>query len=118
MDFLEPHAICLTWDPLLIWLLVIFNSGIALAYFIIAGALLTYIKPGRYPTLVYLFAVFIFGCGGTHVMQVVTMYSGGVQYWIEMLICGMTFIVSACTAMVLMTHGSRIKQWTDTMFKG
>jgi hypothetical protein len=102
---------------LLIWLLVIFNAGIALAYFVIPIALLAYLKLGRSSTITYLFAVFIFGCGTTHVMQVVTMYIGGLNYWIEMLVCGATFIASACTAMVLLTQGPRIKLWTREVIR-
>ena len=116
MNFLAPHAMCLSPEPLLIWLLVIFNTGIALAYFLIPIALL-YLRLDRSSTITYLFVVFIFGCGTTHLMQVVTMYIGGVNYWIETLVCGATFIASACTAMILFTQGPRIKRWTRDAIK-
>ena len=108
---------CLSAEPLLIWLLVIFNAGIALAYFIIPVALLAYFKVERPPTIIYLFAAFILGCGATHVMQVVTMYVGGASYWLDTLFCGATFIFSACTAMVLLTQGPSIKRWALSALK-
>lgn len=117
MMFLEPHAICLSPEPLLIWLLVIFNAGIAAAYFAIPIAMAVYMKFERPPTILYLFMAFILGCGVTHIMQVVTMYVGGLTYWIEMLTCGATFIVSACTAMVLLTQGPRLKHWTRSLLR-
>ena len=107
MEFLEPHALCLITQPTLIILLVIFNAGIAAAYFILPMAILLYLKV-RPVTISYLFAVFIFGCGMTHVMQVVTMYFGGISYWVEAACCGLTFIASACTAIVLAVQGPRI----------
>ena len=107
MMTLAPHAFCLIAEPSLIVLLVIFNIGIAAAYFIIPAAILFYLKL-RPITLTYLFAVFIFGCGMTHVMQVVTMYFGGMSYWVEAACCGLTFIASACTAIILAVQGPRI----------
>jgi hypothetical protein len=117
LEFLEPHAICLSPEPLLILLLVIFNAGIALAYFIIPIVMLKYFHVGRPPTIIYLFVLFILGCGATHVMQVATMYVGGVDYWLEALVCGVTFIASAATAIVLLTEGSRIQAWLKTALR-
>src|ERR1041385_5259155 len=118
LEYLAPHAICLSPEPLLILLLVIFNAGIALAYAVIPLALLKYFSVGRPSTLVNLFVLFILGCGLTHAMQVVTMYAGGFSYWLEMLICGITFIASAGTGIVLLTEGKRIQQWLKTSLKG
>jgi hypothetical protein len=97
---------------------VIFNAGIALAYGIIPLAMLKYFRIGRPSTIVNLFVLFILGCGATHVMQVVTMYLGGLGYWLEALVCGITFIASAGTAIVLLTEGSRIQRWLKTSLKG
>lgn len=107
MMSLAPHSLCLFAEPSLIVLLVIFNIGIAAAYFVIPMAILLYLRI-RPITLTYLFAVFIFGCGMTHVMQVVTMYFGGMSYWVEAACCGLTFVASACTAIVLAMQGPRI----------
>lgn len=117
LEYLEPHAICLSPEPLLILLLVIFNAGIALAYFIIPFAMLLYFRVGRPPTMVYLFAVFILGCGGTHVMQVATMYIGGFDYWLETFVCGVTFIASIGTAIVLVTEGPRLQEWLKSALR-
>jgi len=116
-EYLVPHAICLSLEPLLIWLLVIFNGGIALAYFIIPLALLKYLRIIGPSTITYMFAIFILGCGFTHVMQIVTMYIGGISYWVEMLVCGITFIASACTAMVLLTQGQRIMDFRSSLIR-
>jgi hypothetical protein len=106
-NFLAPHAICLSANPLLIQLLVVFNLGIAIAYFIIPVAMLVYFRL-RPIMLTYLFAIFIFGCGMTHVMQVFTMYLGGIAYWFEALMCGLTVVASACTAAILTIEGPRL----------
>jgi hypothetical protein len=111
LEYLEPHSICLSVEPLLILLLVLFNAGIALSYFVIPFAMLRYFRIGRPPTLVYLFAVFTLGCGGTHVMQVATMYIGGFDYWLETFVCGITFVASVGTAIVLTTQGPQIQEW-------
>jgi hypothetical protein len=106
-NFLAPHAICLSAEPLLISLLVAFNLGIAIAYFIIPIAMLVYFRL-RPMMLTYLFAAFIFGCGLTHVMQVLTMYIGGETYWLEAIACGITVVASSATAIVLMREGPRL----------
>lgn len=116
-SYLEPHAICLSPEPLLIRLLVIFNIGIAFAYFAIPLGILQFMRIGRPHTMTYLFAVFIFGCGLTHVMQVVTMYMGGINYWIEAAVCGMTFIASSATALVLFTQGKQIDSYMRSVIK-
>jgi hypothetical protein len=112
---LIPHSICLSSEPLLIFLSVFFNAGIAVAYFVIPFALFKYFHVGKPSTMVYLFGAFILGCGGTHVMQIVTMYFGGLDYWIEVVVCGITFIASAGTAIVLLTEGPRIQEWLRQM---
>ena len=117
LEYLEPHAICLSPEPILIQMLVLFNAGIALSYFVIPLAMLKYFRVGRPPTLVYLFVAFILGCGATHIMQIATMYIGGLDYWLEALVCGITFIASACTAIVLLSEGKRIQAWLKTALK-
>src|ERR1044072_1812154 len=117
LELLAPHAMCLTPEPILILLLVIFHGGIAVSYFVIPLAMLKYFHVGRPPTLVYLFVAFIMGCGGTHIMQTATMYVGGFDYLLEALICGITFIASAGTAIVLLPEGKRIQAWLRTALK-
>ena len=107
MENLAPHAMCLSADPTIIAILVICNAAIAISYFFIPLAMLRYvtIQP---PILLNLFVLFIIGCGMTHVMQVVTMYSGGLPYWMACVACVVPRVVSGCTALLLFVKGPAI----------
>ena len=85
MSDLIPHGVCLASSPEIIGLIVFSNFSIALAYFAIPSILA--IKVSRFrtpvPVIKALFGVFIIGCGGTYVMDIVTMYLGGNWYWAQ-----------------------------------
>jgi hypothetical protein len=66
-----------TWNSGLIWLHGIPDSAIALAYFAIPLELVYFMRQRRdlpFPAIVWAFAIFILGCGTTHVMEVVTLW--------------------------------------------
>ncbi|GJE44848.1 hypothetical protein [Methylobacterium soli] len=82
-----PHSICLSSDPIIIAMYLLFNGSIALSYFTIAGILyLIYRNRAhvlraviiilRDPIFLKLFAIFIVACGATHVTEVLTLYFG------------------------------------------
>ena len=79
MSDLIPHGVCLASSPEIIGLIVFSNFSIALAYFAIPSFLAIGVSRFRTPVPVIkaLFGVFIIGCGGTYVMDIVTMYLGG-----------------------------------------
>ncbi|CAN5300382.1 hypothetical protein BH11CYA1_BH11CYA1_22480 [soil metagenome] len=98
-----PHGYCLRWDPALLFVFILGNAGIAIAYFMIPLALRYFI--GKRADLPYshmfkLFAVFILSCGITHLMKVWTLYQPA--YWIEALADLWTAAVSLLTAILLL----------------
>jgi len=77
-DGFAPHGYCLLWDPTLIWLHVVSDVAIALAYLAIPAALA--IIGNRRPDLnpfgvLYCFAAFIILCAMTHLVSVVTLWA-------------------------------------------
>jgi hypothetical protein len=102
MDFLrqlftsgefQPHGYCYQWNSGLLWLNVLSDALIALAYFTIPFTLLWFIRKRRdlpFTWMFALFGVFIVACGMTHVMEVWNLWHA--QYWlagvIKALDCG------------------------------
>lgn len=75
-DFM-PHGHCYFWDPTIMWTHAISDSIIALAYFIIPVSLVKIVRKRNdftYLWMLVLFAIFIFGCGATHIMDVVNIW--------------------------------------------
>ncbi len=72
-----PHGYCFQWSPGLLWAMVGADLAIALAYFSIPLVIAGYarrrpqVNLGRLATL---FAVFIFACGVTHLLDVWTIW--------------------------------------------
>ena len=99
---LAPHGYCLLWEPELIWTHVVSDILIALSYFsipFVLGSLLTKRKDVEFGWMVGLFAVFIFACGMTHIMGIVTLWIPA--YGWEALIKVITAIASVATAALL-----------------
>lgn len=76
-DDLTPHGYCLLWEPGLIWMHLIADGAIAIAYLSIPAALA--VIGNRRPDLnpmgiLYLFAAFIILCAVTHVFGMLTIW--------------------------------------------
>jgi len=100
-DFM-PHGHCYFWQPDVLWLNVLSDLGIALAYFTIPAALLAFVRKRRdlaFRRVFVLFSAFILACGATHSFNVVTVWSP--LYRIEGLLKMVTALVSIATAVVL-----------------
>jgi PAS domain S-box-containing protein len=72
-----PHGYCFQWSPGLLWTMVSADLAIALAYFSIPLAIASYARQRpqvNLGSIATLFAVFIFACGVTHVMDVWTIW--------------------------------------------
>jgi hypothetical protein len=72
-----PHGYCLLWRPDLVALHATSDAATALAYFSIPAAILVffYRRPDvEYPAVAVLFAIFILGCGLTHVADLLTLW--------------------------------------------
>lgn len=98
-----PHGYCLRWDGPLLFVFIIGNLGIAIAYFIIPTALRHFVgkrKDLPYPHMFRLFAAFILSCGVTHLIKVWTLYYPA--YWVEAVVDLWTAGVSMITAFLLL----------------
>ena len=71
-----PHGFCLAWEPVLLWLHVVSDSVVALAYYTIPFAILYFMARRRdlaFRSIFALTGTFILACGTTHVIHVVTL---------------------------------------------
>ncbi len=100
-DF-QPHGFCYRWNSGLVWLNVLSDALIALAYFTIPFTLLWFIRKRRdlpFSWMFALFGVFIIACGMTHVMEVWNLWHA--QYWLAGIIKTITALASILTAILL-----------------
>lgn len=98
----SPHGICLLWEPELIWLHVISDALIALAYFSIPFALAIFVLKRRdlkFGWVYWSFGTFIMACGMTHVLSIYTLWVP--VYGIEGLVKAATAAASIFTAGML-----------------
>src|ERR1700681_3552553 len=100
-DFM-PHGYCYLWNTKLLWLHVISDSLIALAYLSIPITLVYFIRKRRdlpFNWVFVCFGAFILACGGTHVMEVWTLWHA--NYWLSGAIKAVTALASVSTAILL-----------------
>jgi signal transduction histidine kinase len=99
---LSPHGICLLWRPELIWLHVVSDAVIALAYFSIPFALSIFVSKRRdveFGWVFWAFAIFILACGTTHVFSIWTLWYP--DYALEGGVKAATAVASIFTAAAL-----------------
>jgi signal transduction histidine kinase len=99
---LAPHGVCLLWQPGLIWLHVLSDGIIALAYFSIPIALAVLVSKRPdidFGWVLWAFVVFITACGTTHVFAIWTLWFP--DYVAEGAVKGLTALVSILTAIGL-----------------
>jgi len=100
VDFM-PHAYCLR-EPGLIAIHAVADGIIAFSYLLIPAALVILVRRQRdiaFPWMFALFAVFILGCGATHVLAVVTLWRP--IYRFDALLKIITALASIGTAVML-----------------
>ena len=102
-DFM-PHGACYFWEPWLVWLHVISDSVIALAYAAIPAALIYFAirrhdVDAPYRWMFTRFGVFIVACGATHVMEVWNIWHS--NYLLAGAIKALTALASVPTALLL-----------------
>jgi PAS domain S-box-containing protein len=98
----SPHGICLLWEPELIWLHVVSDALIAMAYFSIPFALAIFVSKRRdlkFGWVYWSFGVFILACGLTHILSIYTLWVP--IYGIEGLVKAATAVASVATAGML-----------------
>lgn len=100
-DFM-PHGFCYSWNAGLVWLHVISDSLIALAYLSIPVTLVYFIRKRRdlpFHWMFVCFGVFILTCGATHAMEVWTLWHA--NYWLSGAVKVVTAVASLTTAVLL-----------------
>src|SRR5215468_10795021 len=96
---LSPHGYCLLWRPELIWLHIVSDSLIALAYYSIPLVLAVFVTKRSdvaFGWVFWAFAIFILACGTTHVFGIWTLFYP--DYVIEGFVKALTAFASVCTA--------------------
>jgi len=111
MDFLEhifstdgfmQHGMCYEWNPAVIWLNVLSDGFIAMAYYSIPITLLYFVRKRKdlvFDWMFVCFAIFIVACGTTHLMEILNIWVP--TYWLSGIIKAITAITSIVTAVLL-----------------
>jgi PAS domain S-box-containing protein len=97
-----PHGHCYLWKPELVWLHLVSDSLIALAYYSIPITLVYFVRKRvdlPFDWIFLLFSTFIVACGTTHLMEVWTLWHP--TYWVSGLLKALTALVSLLTAVLL-----------------
>ncbi|TQV85687.1 hypothetical protein FKG94_02255 [Exilibacterium tricleocarpae] len=98
-----PHGYCFLWQQELLWMHVIGDIAIAIAYFSIPITILYLLRKNRqtmpYRWVFNMFAIFIFLCGATHLIELVTLWYP--IYYLEGLMKVLTAAVSVATAIMI-----------------
>lgn len=98
-----PHGHCYLWEPNLVWLHVISDGLIALAYYSIPTALFYFVHKRvdlPFYWMFLLFSAFIIACGTTHILEIWTLWYP--TYWLSGLIKAVTAMLSFITAVELL----------------
>jgi hypothetical protein len=98
----SQHALCLTNDPVMIFLYVLSDLTTFSAYFVIGLILLitTGVPVARVrPSMRLLYGAFIFLCGLSHLTMVLTLFSG--VYRLDIIVRAAMGAVSAVTAIAV-----------------
>jgi hypothetical protein len=93
---------CYFWKPGLLWLHIISNSLIAVAYYSISIAIARFVQKQQdlpYLKVLLLFSAFIIASGTIHIMDVWTLWHP--TYWLSGLLKALTALISVYTAIAL-----------------
>lgn len=97
-----PHGHCYLWKPGLVWLHILSDGLIALAYFSIPVTLVYFISKRRdipFHQVFFLFGLFIISCGAGHLMDIWTLWHP--MYWLAGVLKAVTALISIYTALEL-----------------
>lgn len=98
-----PHGYCLLWQPELVWLHVISDLTITLAYYSIPLTILYLVRKRReripFKWMFIMFGIFIFLCGTTHLIGIITLWYP--MYYLEGIIKVLTAAASLATALLI-----------------
>jgi two-component sensor histidine kinase len=97
-----PHGHCYLWVPALVWLHLVTDALIALAYYVMPLILISFVRKRSdlpFNWMFLMFGAFIIACGTTHVMNVWNVWYP--TYWLSGGIKAGTAAVSLATASLL-----------------
>ena len=97
-----PHGYCFQWSTDLLAVMVGSDAIVMASYYSIPIVLLSFMrarKDVRFNWVFWLFAAFIFLCGATHLVDILTIWWPG--YWLQAGTKAITAAVSAATAVAL-----------------
>ncbi|VUD48755.1 Phytochrome-like protein cph1 [Thalassocella blandensis] len=104
-DNFMPHGMCFLWKPEILWLNVISDALIALAYFSIPVAIFYFVRRRsdiKFSGIFILFGLFIFCCGVTHLFSIYNVWNG--SYGLHGITKAVTALVSLLTALVTIKY--------------
>jgi hypothetical protein len=96
-----PHGHCYLWKPGLVWLQVLSNLLIGLAYLSISSTLVYLVRSIRdipFQRMYLAFGLFIITCGMTHFMDIVVIWHPA--YWFDGSVRVVTAVASVATAII------------------
>ncbi|MEH2348933.1 MAG: ATP-binding protein [Nostoc sp.] len=97
-----PHGHCYLWQTGLVWLHIISDATIALAYYSIPFLLIYFISKRKdvpFNGVFLLFGAFIIACGTGHLIDIWTLWHP--DYWVSGALKALTAIISIYTAFAL-----------------
>src|SRR5260221_8577412 len=102
-DGFMPHGHCYLWRPGVLWLHILSDALITLAYFSIPFTLVYFVRRRKdleFHWMFLCFAVFIVACGTTHLMEIWVIWHP--TYWLSGAVKAITALVSVPTAILLL----------------
>ncbi len=99
-----PHGHCYLWQTNLVWLHILSDSLIALAYYSIPATLFYFVRKRQdlpFDWIFLLFSAFIVACGTTHLIEIWTLWHP--TYWLSGFVKAITAIISVITAVQLVS---------------
>ena len=97
-----PHGHCYLWSPSILWIHVISDFVIAVAYYSIPISLYIFARKRSdfvFGWVLLLFAAFILACGTTHILEIWNVWHG--NYRVSGLVKAITAVLSIGTALVI-----------------
>lgn len=98
-----PHGHCYLWQTNLVWLHILSDGFIALAYYSIPATLYYFVRKRQdlpFDWIFLLFSAFIVACGTTHLIEIWTLWYP--TYWVSGFVKAITALISVITALQLM----------------
>lgn len=97
-----PHGHCYLWQTNLVWLHILSDGFIALAYYSIPATLFYFVRKRQdlpFDWIFLLFSAFIVACGTTHLIEIWTLWHP--TYWVSGFVKAVTAMISVITAVQL-----------------